>query len=374
MLLCIFTDENGNASCFSGNKYYIFLDLPVGTGFSYGRTAAASGSSDSQACAQAVQFLRKWLVVHSEFLLNPFYVGGDSYAGIFIPIITQMISNGNEAGLGPSINLKGYLAGNPFAFPAQSNFRIPFCHGHALISDELYESLRKNNCGLDDQKSDPDSAECSRDLEAFKKLTDGLNKYEILENHCGEGRQPRRRRSLSDGKMAVIVGFAETPLSAVKCRDDGYQLSAYWFNDESVQKALLIRKGTIGTWSRCNTVTLDFETLIWDVRPYHANLSTKGFRSLIYSGDQDFVVPFISTQAWIKELNYSIVDEWRPWIVEGQVAGYTRSYANIMTFATVKGGGHTASCTIQTCRRLCYVGKMDIGQTSINTVYYLSIQ
>ncbi|KAK1366923.1 Serine carboxypeptidase-like 16 [Heracleum sosnowskyi] len=84
----------------------IFLDLPVGTGFSYGRTSTASASTDSQACAQAVQFLRKWLLGHSEFLSNPFYVGGDSYAGIFIPIITQMISNGNESGLGPSINLK----------------------------------------------------------------------------------------------------------------------------------------------------------------------------------------------------------------------------------------------------------------------------
>ncbi|XLU25145.1 putative serine carboxypeptidase-like 52 [Arachis hypogaea] len=54
------------------------------------------------------------------------------------------------------------------------------------------------------------------------------------------------------------------------------------------------------------------------------------------------VVPFLATQAWIRSLNYSIVDDWRPWYTNGQVAGYTRTYSNAMTFATVKGGGHTA--------------------------------
>lgn len=54
------------------------------------------------------------------------------------------------------------------------------------------------------------------------------------------------------------------------------------------------------------------------------------------------MVPFQSTQAWIKSLNYSIDDDWRPWNINDQVAGYTRSYSNKMTYATVKGSGHTA--------------------------------
>ncbi|THG22407.1 hypothetical protein TEA_012627 [Camellia sinensis var. sinensis] len=53
-------------------------------------------------------------------------------------------------------------------------------------------------------------------------------------------------------------------------------------------------------------------------------------------------VPFLGTQAWIRALNYSIVDDWRSWWVQGQVAGYTRTYSNRMTFATAKGGEHIA--------------------------------
>jgi len=39
------------------------------------------------------------------------------------------------------------------------------------------------------------------------------------------------------------------------------------------------------------------------------------------SGDHDLVVPFFGTQAWIRSLNYSIVEDWRSWVVQGQVAG-----------------------------------------------------
>ncbi|CAN0917802.1 Serine carboxypeptidase-like 18 [Linum grandiflorum] len=54
------------------------------------------------------------------------------------------------------------------------------------------------------------------------------------------------------------------------------------------------------------------------------------------------VIPYMGTLGWIKSLNLTVVEQWRPWLVDGQVAGYTERYANGLTFATVKGGGHTA--------------------------------
>ncbi|KAL8126980.1 hypothetical protein AgCh_014046 [Apium graveolens] len=322
----------------------IFLDSPVGTGFSYGRTSSASHSTDSKACAQALQFLRKWFTSHPEFRSNPFYVGGDSYSGITVPIITQMISNGNEAGLGQFINLKGYLLGNPKTFLGDQDFVIPFAHGMGIISDELYESL-KRSCGSGNPKSNADSLDCSRCLDAFDQLRHGLFYEHVLENLCDEY-PPEVRRSLSDEKGALMAGSAdktnaESSSSVLNCRFAGYRLCRYWFNNDNVRKALHVRKETTGEWERCRD-SLDYEYQISDSRPYHANLSRKGYKSLIYSGDHDMIVPFQSTQAWIRDLNCSIVDEWRPWIVQGQYVGYTRTYSNKMTFATVKGAGHTA--------------------------------
>ncbi|KAJ4875017.1 Alpha/Beta hydrolase fold protein [Raphanus sativus] len=38
-------------------------------------------------------------------------------------------------------------------------------------------------------------------------------------------------------------------------------------------------------------------------------------------GDHDFAVPYLGTQAWIRSLNYSIIDELRPWMIKDQIAG-----------------------------------------------------
>ncbi|KAK4360376.1 hypothetical protein RND71_019328 [Anisodus tanguticus] len=71
----------------------IFLDLPVGAGFSYATTSKANHSNNIQAADHAYQFLRK-----------------------------------------------GYILGNPVTtIPRENNYRVAFTHGMELISGELYE-------------------------------------------------------------------------------------------------------------------------------------------------------------------------------------------------------------------------------------------
>lgn len=118
-------------------------------------------------------------------------------------------------------------------------------------------------------------------------------------------------------------------------------LATYWANDESVRKGLQINKESIGRWVRCN-LNIPYAHDIISSVPYHVDNSINGYRSLIFSGDHDLGVPYLGTQDWIKSLNYSVIDDWRPWMINHKLAGYTRTYANKMTFATIKGGGHTA--------------------------------
>ncbi|XP_027094883.1 serine carboxypeptidase-like 7 isoform X1 [Coffea arabica] len=324
----------------------IFVDLPVASGFSYARTAKASQSTVLQACNQAYEFLRKWLVDHPEFISSPVYIGGDSYSGITVPIVTQIISDGNEVGIEPHIDLKGYLLGNPTTTPGDGNYAIQFAHGMGLISDELYESL-KLSCKGEYQNIDPSNALCLQNMQAYNQLLTNIDTAHILEPDCPYASP--KPNNLFIGRRSTIQVFCKKTrelkiqelTAPFTCRMDGYRLAYHWANDESVQEALHVRKGSIGEWIRCNC-RYPYIRNIGTSLPYHANLSIRGYRSLIYSGDHDMVVPHFGTQAWIKSLNYSIIDDWRQWILQGQVAGYTRAYANKMTFATVKGGGHTA--------------------------------
>lgn len=74
---------------------------------------------------------------------------------------------------------------------------------------------------------------------------------------------------------------------------------------------------------------------------YEALAATGKYRMLHYSGDIDGAVPTLGTYNWIQSLNWDVVTEWYPYLVQGQVAGYLESYNNdALTFATVHGAGH----------------------------------
>ncbi|XP_048430939.1 serine carboxypeptidase-like 18 isoform X2 [Pyrus x bretschneideri] len=276
----------------------IFIDAPVGTGFSYATTWKGYNISDTSHAAQTYQFLRKWLVDHPKFLNNPLYIGGASYSGIVVPVVVQEIADGNEKGVAPAMNLKGYVLGNPAIHSAHRyrNYVVPFSHLKALISDELYQST-KTNCKGEYIDVDPDNDSCLEDLDLVKEK-------------------------------------------------DNYIFSDIWANDKAVQNALHIREGSIEEWARCNTsVQTSFIHDIASSLIYLENLIKQGYRVLVYSGDQDMNVPYMATTAWIESLNLTVASHWKPWLVNGQVAGYRVQYTHEsyqLTHTTIKGGGHAA--------------------------------
>uniref|UniRef100_M4EIL2 Serine carboxypeptidase-like 19 n=1 Tax=Brassica campestris TaxID=3711 RepID=M4EIL2_BRACM len=276
-------------------------------------------------------FKGDWFVDHPEFISNPFYVGGDSYYGKIVPGVVQQILLGNEKGLTPLINIQGYVLGNPtVSANFESNHRVSFAHRMGLISDELHESLERN-CGGKFFNVDPSNAKCSNGLQAYDQCISEIYIEQILLPNCKvdyvlpdislPNIRTSRRRELKE-----FSGNDSSSLPPPRCFTYSYFLSAFWANDENVRSALGVKKG-FGKWSRCNTLNIPYTYDIHDAIPYHVNNSRKGFRSLIYRqdycfGDHDMMVPFSSTEAWIKSLNYSIVDDWRPWMMtSNQVAG-----------------------------------------------------
>ncbi|KAF7021271.1 hypothetical protein CFC21_034250 [Triticum aestivum] len=315
----------------------IFLDSPVGAGFSYSATDQGYKSCDTQAVDQIVIFLTKWYEDHPQFLLNPLFIAGDSYSGLIAPPLTFQIAKGIEMGYKPLLNLKGYIIGNPltdhkFDLPA----RVPYAHRMGLISDEQYEIYRES-CGVDTGMNR--NIQCKNCHDAIDKCLKGINIHHILEPECSA----EYNGNSDSGRTLLDFGSAELGLSDIssECREKGYSMSGIWANNMAVRKALGVHKGTVPVWLRCNHGT-PYTTDIRSSVEYHRSLTSKGYRSLIYSGDHDMTVPFIGTQAWIRFLGFAVVDEWRPWYATGQVAGFTTLYANNLTFATIKGGGHTA--------------------------------
>ncbi|PNT62504.1 hypothetical protein BRADI_4g04477v3 [Brachypodium distachyon] len=154
------------------------------------------------------------------------------------------------------------------------------------------------------------------------------------------GDQPALNLKIYKESCSLDTGIMNRSVQCADChdaidKDEGYVMSSIWANKEEVREALGVHKGSVPLWLRCNH-GIPYTTDILSSVEYHRSLLTSGggYRSLVYSGDHDMVVPFVGTQAWIRSLGFAIVDQWRPW--------FTRMYSNNLTFATVKGGGHTA--------------------------------
>nr|XP_048329975.1 serine carboxypeptidase-like 18 isoform X4 [Ziziphus jujuba var. spinosa] len=359
-LLFDYANSNWNSPTLTLNEYswtkianIIFLDSPVGTGFSYATTLQAYNTSDTLSVAANYDFLRKWLLAHPKYLKNPLYIAGDSYAGIIVPVLVQEIANGNEVGLKPSMNLKGYMLGNPgTTLHDDYNSRIEFSRGMALISEKLYQSA-KRNCKGEFINIDTSNKLCVNDMEVIQECLKKIKHPHILEPWCEHIYSPSPKRlkwyqrsPITEDSLDILSSVSQPPNNnqLKGCRDYNYIYSYTWANDQNVQNALHVRKGSINQWKRCNK-NLSYIKDVPSSFDYHRNLIDKHYRSLIYSGDHDMLIPHVGTHAWIEALNLTIAADWKPWFIDGQIGGYTMQYSNEkyqLTFATVKGAGHTA--------------------------------
>nr|KAJ0212599.1 hypothetical protein LSAT_V11C400178090 [Lactuca sativa] len=216
---------------------------------------------------------------------------------------------GNEVGEEPNINIKS----------AKEN-----CHGNYLIVD-------------------PNNTLCIHDLQVVNKCLERIDIRDILEPSC----------DTTYTRKYDIFRRGLTSLPHVKkqwCRDDNYLYAAPWANSREVREALHIHEDFKEIeWVLCNAslsfVSLNTEPISYtynvkNVIDYHRRLSYKQCRALVYSGDHDMVVPYFSTLKWLESLNFLVIDDWKPWFVEEQVAGYTiklnYNYNYNLTFVTVK--------------------------------------
>ena len=114
----------------------LFVDNPVGTGFSYVDTNSYVHELQEMA-DQFVVFMEKWFAIFPEYEHDDLYFAGESYAGQHIPYIAQSIVNRNKAKGADQHhwNLKGLLIGNGWISPLDHyQTYLPFAYSENLIA------------------------------------------------------------------------------------------------------------------------------------------------------------------------------------------------------------------------------------------------
>uniref|UniRef100_A0A0E0E2E2 Carboxypeptidase n=2 Tax=Oryza TaxID=4527 RepID=A0A0E0E2E2_9ORYZ len=211
----------------------IFLDSPVGSGFSYARDPNGYDVGDISSSLQVVTFMKEWLNDHPRYCSHNFYVGGASYAGKVVPVITQYIS---EA--------------------------VTHCKGDFV---------------------NPTNQLCANVLSTIHKLMSEVSDGNILENKCVKAApKPTIDVSASRALLEEYNQLHKPPIRpSIDCLPYRYYLSYCWMNDNTTRDALKIKKGTIDEWLRCNKGVLPYAQDIPSSLNYHFNLTTRGYRALV---------------------------------------------------------------------------------------------
>jgi len=140
--------------------HMIFIDNPVGSGYSYVVNDEGYVNNEQEMATQFVEGLRGFFAKHSDLRKNPLYITGESYAGKYIPHITaEIVRQNQDAGYKKhNINLKAILIGNGLYDPYNQFKTLPNWY---------------LNLGMVDEK---DVEVANRDLQQCKEETQNLTK------------------------------------------------------------------------------------------------------------------------------------------------------------------------------------------------------
>lgn len=93
------------------NAHVIYIDNPVGTGWSFTENDAGYAKNETQVGEDLYNGLMQFFTLFPGLLKNPFFVTGESYGGKYVPALSFTI-HVNNVDAATKINLQGLAIGN----------------------------------------------------------------------------------------------------------------------------------------------------------------------------------------------------------------------------------------------------------------------
>ncbi|PIN21895.1 Serine carboxypeptidases (lysosomal cathepsin A) [Handroanthus impetiginosus] len=309
----------------------LFLDSPVGVGFSYSNTSSdVSSNGDQRTAADNLEFLLQWFERFPQYKGRDFYIAGESYAGHYVPQLSQVIVRHNQRTGEKIINLKGFMVGNALIDDFHDYVGLfQFMWSVGMISDQTYRQL---NILCDSESLLRPSENCSKALDIADEEIGDIDMYSIFTPPCTANSSQLNYVWGRKSKVGLLRRAYDP------CTE---QHSTVYFNRPEVQNALHVRsEHSPLKWETCSDFVYenwnDFPSSVLDI---YRELLRFGLRIWIFSGNADAVVPVTSTRYSIDALKLPTVSPWRAWYDDGQVGGWMQEYEGL-TFVTVRGAGH----------------------------------
>ena len=292
----------------SWSKYanMVYVDQPMNTGFSIGKTYA---TDQTQIGVDMAEFIQQLFKLHPLLKHTDLYLAGESFAGQYIPYIARacLISN---------ITIKGMIIGNGWIDPiSQYRAYVDFAIHHNLVDTASLAVAEQQykHCEIQLKETEYIKVDICEDITKsifnFSKDTHNgkcLNMYDIRlhEDGCG-------------------VNWPHTLP----------QLYQYLQNKTTVN---LLHANPEKPWIECQSHTVG-DSLSNDVsKPSFYLLPdlVKTVELYLYSGDQDFICNHMGTEAFLKRMKWQGTTGFKrdptPLYFENEIMGIVQNERNVV--------------------------------------------
>ncbi|CUG89099.1 serine carboxypeptidase II-3-like, putative [Bodo saltans] len=302
------------------NASILYLESPAGVGFSIDSDPPIMWD-DANTARASYAFLNKWFELFPEFTTNDFHIGGESYAGHYVPQLAEQILNGSNTVL--KSQMKGFFVGNP-------------CTGDIGCPnpDPTLEVYLRYNGFMTLNPNIPTDANANYDP------------YDLLVPTCENDQLMSRvpfAHPVMDAYRRKKSKLGDAPAPYGPCADN-YVTS--WLNREDVK--LAIHAETNVSWVTCSN-TLNYTVNNGSVvYLYERFFAETNWSIMIYSGLSDSIVNFVQTQTIVNSMNRTLkVNEFQAWNLpyvydasQTQLGGFYLEFENGFSWAGVRDAGH----------------------------------
>ena len=299
---------------YSWNKNHnvIYMDNPVGTGYSFTDNDAGYAKNASDVGRDLLNALVQFFQLFPEFQTNEFYVTGESYGGKYIPAVSYAIKNYN-LNTKVKINLKGLAIGNGWVDPVNQVSHSQFLYEIGLIDFNGREKFQAVEAQI-------------KMLIAQKKY---LEAFELLDYFHVE-------KSL----FTELTGF-KYPFNYLKINVSLTGEFDQWLQKSDVRNAIHVGNRTFHN----STKVVDNlkEDILKSITDILADLLNH-YKVLIYNGQFDVIIPYSLTENYLMNLDWYGAQEYKKairkhWWVDEELAGYSKTVGNL-TEVMVRNAGH----------------------------------
>ena len=281
----------GNPYSWNDKTYLLFVDQPVGTGFSTQKNFVVN---EQQIREDMAEFIKGFMEGHKNISNNEFYVTGESYAGHYVPAIGAYFAKNNI------VSIKGVAIGNGLVSPY---------YQYAEYANYAYEHKKLN--GVTRSLSNIGFYICQGLI--YTKL------WPLAQLVC-------------QMNLMFIMGITFYPFFnpyniEIKCEFPplcyNFSRVSTFLNNKDIQTTLKVDK----TYQDCNMIVHTFLLADWwfdfadDVRYM---LDEKKLKVMVYSGDLDFVCNWRGGEAWVNQFNWTKTKEFK----EQKYKNWNETYSN----------------------------------------------